>query len=211
MPKLELSSQQRRDLRAAAHPLHPVVLIGDRGLTDAVLGEIDRSLAAHELIKVRVAGAERAERETMLDTICEALSCAAVHHLGKTLIIYRPDVLAQQAAAAAENATRAVRKKSEPYVPKKQAAKPGSAAKPAARKPAEPASRRGTAQDARPAGLAGFPGSRENRQPESTGRPTTRRSSAGAGRSGETAHGIPRRSGSALSLRAGARRSRNPR
>jgi len=207
MPKLELSSQQRRDLRAAAHPLHPVVLIGDRGLTDAVLGEIDRSLAAHELIKVRVAGAERAERETMLDTICEALSCAAVHHLGKTLIIYRPDVLAQQAAAAAQNATRAVRKKSEPYVPKKQAANPG-AAKPAGRKPAEAAARRGAAPDARP---AGFSGSRENRRPESAGRPTTRRGSAGAGRSGETAHGIPRRSGSALSLRAGARRSRNPR
>ncbi|HET8597710.1 MAG TPA: YhbY family RNA-binding protein [Castellaniella sp.] len=209
MPKLELSSQQRRDLRAAAHPLHPVVLIGDRGLTDAVLGEIDRSLAAHELIKVRVAGAERAERETMLDTICEALSCAAVHHLGKTLIIYRPDVLAQQAAAAAENATRAVRKKSDPYVPKKQAANPG-AAKPAGRKPAEPASRRGT-EEARQTGFAGFPGSRENRRSESAGRPTVRRGSAGAGRSGETAHGIPRRSGSALSLRAGARRSRNPR
>ena len=109
MPKLEISSQQRRDLRAAAHPLHPVVLIGDKGLTDAVLGEIDRSLTSHELIKVRVAGAERTDREAMLESICDALSCAAVHHLGKTLIIYRPDVLAQQAAAAAANATRAFR------------------------------------------------------------------------------------------------------
>ena len=58
MPKLELTSQQRSALRAAAHPLHPVVLIGDRGLTAAVLEEIDRTLAAHELIKIRVAGAE---------------------------------------------------------------------------------------------------------------------------------------------------------
>lgn len=172
MPKLELTSQQRRALRAAAHPLHPVVLIGDRGLTDAVLGEIDRNLAAHELIKVRVAGAEREDREAMLDAICEALSCAAVHHLGKTLIIYRPDALAQQAAAAAENATRAVRRKSEPYVPKKQAARPETG------KPA-----------ARPARTAG----------------------AGRAAAGAPAHGIPRRSGSALSLRAGARRNRSPR
>lgn len=122
MPKLELTSQQRSALRAAAHPLHPVVLIGDRGLTAAVLEEIDRTLAAHELIKIRVAGAERDERDAMLTEICETLSCAAVHHLGKTLIIYRPDPLAQQAAQAAENTTRAVRRKSEPYVPKKQAA-----------------------------------------------------------------------------------------
>src|SRR5690606_25905919 len=127
MPKLELTSQQRSALRAAAHPLHPVVLIGDRGLTAAVLEEIDRTLGAHELIKIRVAGAERADRDAMLDEICETLSCAAVHHLGKTLIIYRPDLLAQQAAQDAENATRAVRRKSEPYVPKKQAAQPRAA------------------------------------------------------------------------------------
>ncbi|MGB6008540.1 YhbY family RNA-binding protein [Castellaniella sp.] len=206
MPKLELSSQQRRDLRAAAHPLHPVVLIGDKGLTDAVLGEIDRSLTSHELIKVRVAGAERPDREIMLETICDALSCAAVHHLGKTLIIYRPDVLAQQAAAAAANITRAVRKKSDPYVPKKQAAHPG-ADKPASRKPHK-------ARDDH-SGKTGFgpaetrPG---NRQEEPLGRPSTRRARpAGGSRSTDSVHGIPRRSGSALSLRAGARRSRNPR
>ncbi len=206
MPKLELTSQQRSTLRAAAHPLHPVVLIGDRGLTDAVLGEIDRSLAAHELIKVRVAGAEREDREAMLEAICEALSCAAVHHLGKTLIIYRPDVLAQQAAVEAENATRAIRKKSEPYVPKKQAARP-AAGKPAARSSSEKPdarSRRTASEDA--PGRQGR-GSRDDRGPDSQGRP------ARAGRPGAgAAHGIPRRSsGSALSLRAGARRNRNPR
>ncbi|WP_417276046.1 YhbY family RNA-binding protein [Castellaniella sp.] len=184
MPKLELSSQQRRDLRAAAHPLHPIVLIGDKGLTDAVLAEIDHSLTAHELIKVRIAGAERPERETMLDTICETLSCAAVHHLGKTLIIYRPDLLAQQAAIDAQNRTRAVRKKSAPYVPKKQAA--------TAPEPASPKARR-AATATEPA--------RKGRKP------------AGGRQGLATApHGIPRRSsGSALSLRAGARRSRNPR
>src|SRR3546814_6961003 len=58
----------------------------------------------------------------MQETICETLSCALVHHLGKTLIIYRPDLVAQRAKAEEENATRAVRTPSEPPTPKKQAA-----------------------------------------------------------------------------------------
>ncbi|WP_322998903.1 YhbY family RNA-binding protein [Castellaniella sp.] len=206
MPKLELSPQQRRDLRAAAHPLHPVVLIGDKGLTDAVLGEIDRSLTSHELIKVRVAGAERPDREAMLETICDALSCAAVHHLGKTLIIYRPDVVAQQAAAAAANITRAVRKKSDPYVPKKQAAHPG------ADKPAAHHAPRKSRDDV--SGKIGFgpADGRDGRRDDAPSRPGTGRARPTGSRStSANAHGIPRRSGSALSLRAGARRSRNPR
>ncbi|WP_368640248.1 YhbY family RNA-binding protein [Castellaniella ginsengisoli] len=199
MPKLELTSQQRSALRAAAHPLHPVVLIGDRGLTAAVLEEIDRTLAAHELIKIRVAGAERDERDAMLTEICETLSCAAVHHLGKTLIIYRPDLLAQQAAQAAENATRAVRRKSEPYVPKKQAAQP-RATGPASQRAAG-ANRADQAQD--PAA-----GAAKSRMAASRGAGKPARNSRA-----EAGHGIPRRSGggSALSLRAGARRGRTSR
>lgn len=208
MPKLELSSQQRRDLRAAAHPLHPVVLIGDRGLTDAVLGEIDRNLTAHELIKVRVAGAERDAREAMLDAICEALSCAAVHHLGKTLIIYRPDVIAQQAARDAENATRAVRKKSAPYVPKKLAAHPDAAR--AARHKPDDKPRHG--RDATEGHAGRNSAARASRWDDPEGRPTTRRTRPSGNRTDTAgAHGIPRRSGSALSLRAGARRGRTSR
>lgn len=92
MPILELTSRERSDLRSAAHPLRPVVLIGDNGLTDAVLKEIDLALTAHELIKVRAGGDDREAREAMLATICDTLSCAAVHHLGKTLILFRPDL-----------------------------------------------------------------------------------------------------------------------
>ena len=54
-----LSSKRRSELRAEAHRLNPIVLIGDKGLTDEVIAEIDRSLKAHELIKVRAASAER--------------------------------------------------------------------------------------------------------------------------------------------------------
>jgi len=116
MSPLNLSSQERSALRAAAHALRPIVWIGDKGLTDAVLKEIDSMLHAHGLIKVRVAGHEREAREAMLAAICAQLACAAVHHLGKTLILHRP------IANKADTITRAVRKASEPYTPKKLAA-----------------------------------------------------------------------------------------
>ena len=87
---IALTPTQRRFLRAQAHPLNPVVLIGDAGLTEAVLKEIGASLKAHELIKVKVAGDERAEREQMLETICQTLDAAPVQHIGKTLVIYKP-------------------------------------------------------------------------------------------------------------------------
>ncbi|MFA7437557.1 YhbY family RNA-binding protein [Castellaniella sp.] len=90
MTKLEITPAQRRALRAQAHALNPVVLVGDRGLAPSVLGEIERSLQAHELIKVRISGAERDVRETMLAHLCDTLGCAAVDHLGKILILYRP-------------------------------------------------------------------------------------------------------------------------
>ncbi|HEY9571733.1 MAG TPA: YhbY family RNA-binding protein [Pusillimonas sp.] len=183
MPKLDITSQERSALRAAAHPLRPVVLIGDRGLSESVLKEIDLNLNAHQLIKVRIAGEERDARNAMQETICETLSCALVHHLGKTLIIYRPDLVAQRAKAEEENATRAVRKPSEPHTPKKQAAEGVTRS-------------RRTEKAKRSAQKADRP---------ETQAPRARRASATAPE--RAAHGIPRRAGSALSLRAGVRRS----
>lgn len=184
MAKLDITSQERSALRAAAHPLRPVVLIGDRGLTDSVLKEIDNNLTAHQLIKVRVSGEEREARNAMLETICDSLSCALVHHLGKTLIIYRPDPKAQKAKAEAEYATRAVRKPSEPHTPKKLAA--------------EGVTR--TRRDEKTKRAA-----QKSEAPE-TAAPRARRALAASNAPARPAHGIPRRSGSALSLRAGARR-----
>ena len=85
----ELTSAQRRELRARAHGLHPVVSISQHGLTPAVLAEIDRSLTAHELIKIRVYGEERDVRETLLAAVCEASGAAAVQHIGSILVVYR--------------------------------------------------------------------------------------------------------------------------
>lgn len=87
---LELSPAQRRDLRAAAHHLQPVVSVASNGLTESVLAEIERSLKAHELIKIRVYGDDRALREEVLKTVCETLGCAAVQHIGKLLVVFRP-------------------------------------------------------------------------------------------------------------------------
>jgi RNA-binding protein len=87
---LQLSPVERRALKARAHALDPTVLVGSGGLTPAVTAEIDRSLSAHELIKVRVMGDDHAVREDILKRICENLNAAPVQHIGKTLVIYRP-------------------------------------------------------------------------------------------------------------------------
>lgn len=87
---LEITSAQRRELRSRAHALVPVVLLGGPGLTNAVVAEIERNLLAHELIKIRAAGADRNERDAMLASICEQTGSASVQHIGKILVIYRP-------------------------------------------------------------------------------------------------------------------------
>ncbi len=86
---IELTPAQRRELRAAAHHLNPVVSIAGNGLTPAVLEEIERSLQAHELIKIKVHGVERPEREQLLATLCEAVEAAPVQHIGTILIVWR--------------------------------------------------------------------------------------------------------------------------
>jgi putative YhbY family RNA-binding protein len=85
-----LTPIERRELRAKAHHLHPVVSVGQHGLTAAVLHEIDVNLIAHELIKVRVFSDDRGERETLLQSICAELDAAPVQHIGKLLVVWRP-------------------------------------------------------------------------------------------------------------------------
>lgn len=87
---IELNPTQRKFLKGLAHNLKPVVMIGNAGLTEAVLKEIGKSLAAHELIKIRVLNDNREEREAWLKAICEAVDCAPVQHIGKLLLVYKP-------------------------------------------------------------------------------------------------------------------------
>jgi putative YhbY family RNA-binding protein len=87
---LTLTIEQRRDLKARAHPLNPVVMIGNAGLSPSVLDEIARALKSHELIKIRVMSDDREAREAMLTEICERLNAAPVQHIGKILVVYQP-------------------------------------------------------------------------------------------------------------------------
>lgn len=93
---LKLTPAERSALRSEAHALNPVVIIGEAGLTPAVLKEIDSSLNAHGLIKVRVAGDDRDARIEMYETICEELGAAPIQHIGKLLVLYRPKKEAQK-------------------------------------------------------------------------------------------------------------------
>lgn len=87
---LKLTPVERSALRSEAHALNPIVLIGEAGLTPAVLKEIDAGLDSHGLIKVRVFGDDREARIAMYNTMCENLKAAPVQHIGKLLVIYRP-------------------------------------------------------------------------------------------------------------------------
>lgn len=85
-----LTSTQRRNLRARAHHLHPVVMISDAGLTPQVAREIDANLKSHELIKIRVLGDDRTARAALVTEICDTADAQPVQHIGKVLVIYRP-------------------------------------------------------------------------------------------------------------------------
>ena len=108
---LELASSERRALRARAHALDPVVMIGDAGLTTTVLNEIHRNLVSHELIKIRVFADDHAARSQCLTEICATLHAAPVQHIGKILVIYRP---APEKAAAAPKTAKPAKPKRKP-------------------------------------------------------------------------------------------------
>ena len=90
MPAIQLTPAERKDKRADAHHLDPVVMIGGDGLTPAVVKEIDAALNAHGLIKVRVFSDERETRNAFFASLTQQLSAAAIQHIGKLLVLWRP-------------------------------------------------------------------------------------------------------------------------
>lgn len=87
---LILTATQRKELRAQAHHIDPVVMIGSDGLTPAVTNETNTALNAHGLIKVRILGDEREERIQIAEQLCQELGATLVQHIGKLLVFYRP-------------------------------------------------------------------------------------------------------------------------
>jgi len=85
-----LTARERAHLKARAHALEPVVQAGSSGVTDKLVAEVDRALTAHELIKVKVGTDDRADRVAIGDEIRDRTGAAAVHRVGKVLILWRP-------------------------------------------------------------------------------------------------------------------------
>ncbi|WP_091912485.1 YhbY family RNA-binding protein [Chitinasiproducens palmae] len=104
----QLSPAQRADLRAEAHLLKPVIIVGADGLTEPVIAETDRALNSHGLIKIRVFGDDRDHRLDVYRTLCDRLGAAPVQHIGKLLVIWRakPAKPAATAPAAAPRAAK---------------------------------------------------------------------------------------------------------
>lgn len=99
MPQIELTPAQRREQRANAHHLSPVVHVGNDGMTPGVRKEIDAALNAHGLIKIRVFNDDRAARELMYQALAAELSAAPIQHIGKLLVLWRPIPDKERAAA----------------------------------------------------------------------------------------------------------------
>lgn len=87
---MPLSNTQRRYLRGLAHPLHPLVMIGDKGLTPAVLKELEVALLAHELVKVRITAPDRETRDGWADEMAGQTGAEVVQRIGHVLTLYRP-------------------------------------------------------------------------------------------------------------------------
>ncbi len=87
----KLSTKEIQALKQQAHHLQPVVMIGQHGLTEAIIKETNANLVAHELIKIRVLGDDREERVAMAEELCSALDATLVQHIGKLLVLHRPN------------------------------------------------------------------------------------------------------------------------
>ena len=86
---MDLTEKQRRHLKGLAHPLKPVILMGNAGLSDAVVAETSRALADHELIKVRLPGLDREQRDAALQTLAERTGSAFVTRIGHIAVLFR--------------------------------------------------------------------------------------------------------------------------
>ena len=86
-----VNSKERRQLRALAHNLRPVVTVAGKGLSDSVLQEVDRALADHELIKVKITVGDRTQRETVIGALCERSGALLVQRIGNIATLMRPN------------------------------------------------------------------------------------------------------------------------
>ena len=101
-----MDSATRKRFRQIAHHLHPVVIIGEAGVSEAVVAETDRALADHELIKVKISAEDREDRQLLGEALAEACRAEVVQRIGKVLVLYRKN---PEAKASLSNVQRAGR------------------------------------------------------------------------------------------------------
>jgi RNA-binding protein len=87
--EMTLSEKQKKHLRRLGHPLHPLVMLGNAGLTTGVVKELDRALADHELVKVSARVGERSARDAALDDLAKQTSSEIVQRIGNVGLFYR--------------------------------------------------------------------------------------------------------------------------
>lgn len=87
-----MKSELKQALKAKAHALKPVILLGAKGLTSAVLEETEIALQAHELIKIKLTGVERNGRKTVAQDICSQLKAELIQLIGTIAVIYRKNM-----------------------------------------------------------------------------------------------------------------------
>lgn len=87
---MKLTNKQKQHLKGLAHSLKPVVLLGNNGLTEGVIAEIEQALEHHELIKVKIAAEDRDTKKLIVDAIVRESKAANVQVIGSTLVLYRP-------------------------------------------------------------------------------------------------------------------------
>lgn len=87
---MELTERQLKYLRGLAHPLEPLVRVGQHGLTDGVVAEAARVLHDHELIKIKIRGADRESRDAALVQIAALTESTLVHRIGHVGVLYKP-------------------------------------------------------------------------------------------------------------------------
>ncbi len=101
-----MDSAERKHFRRIAHHLHPVIIVGDGGVSDAVIAETNRALDDHELIKVKVNAMDRADRGEMIDALLAACQAEAVQKIGKVVVLYRQNPKAKPELSNVRRADR---------------------------------------------------------------------------------------------------------
>ena len=110
MTALTITPAQRKSLKADAHDLSPVVMIGGDGLTPGVIKEAKSAIKHHGLIKIRVLGDDREARSAIFDELCDQLNAAPVQHIGKLLILWKPKDAVEEAFSNLDRSSKQTKK-----------------------------------------------------------------------------------------------------